>query len=95
MTYREDLIFVTHMKFDFVTGEERERGIITVHTHEHHCSSQHVHSRACTPSSLCVIILLVWKVKGNLDNDHLTQEGQIDHPVFPRLISVYMYVCTV
>jgi hypothetical protein len=23
MTYREDLIFVTHMKFDFVSGEEK------------------------------------------------------------------------
>jgi hypothetical protein len=25
MTYREDLIFVTHMKFDFVSGEEEKR----------------------------------------------------------------------
>jgi hypothetical protein len=23
MTYREDLIFVTHMKFDFVSGDEK------------------------------------------------------------------------
>lgn len=31
MTYREDLIFVTHMKFDFVSGAEKRdnHGIYT------------------------------------------------------------------
>ncbi len=79
MTYREDLIFVTHMKFDFSSGEER-RGIITIHTRaslfKSTCAFENMH--AC----MCVIILLVCKVKGNKDNGDLTQEGQIDHPSF-------------
>jgi len=89
MTYREDLIFVTHMKFDFSSGEER-RGIITIHTRaslfKSTCAFENMH--AC----MCVIILLVCKVKGNKDNGDLTQEGQIDHPSFSlslSLISVF------
>jgi hypothetical protein len=79
MTYREDLIFVTHMKFDFVSGEEKRDN------HDTYTSiivqvNMYIREHARLYICVCVIILLVCKVKGNKDNGDLTQEGQIDHP---------------
>ena len=57
MTYRRDLIFVTHMKFDFVSGEEKR---------DNHCTFESMHDCMC----MCVIILLVCKVNnGDLTHE--------------------------
>lgn len=92
MTYREDLIFVTHMKFDFVSGVEvSERDSEKKDNHGTYTSIiVQVNMYIREHARLCVIILLVCKVKGNKDNGDLTQEGQIDHPSF--LLCVYVYV---
>lgn len=98
MTYREDLIFVTHMKFDFVSGEEKRdnHGIYTsiivqvnMYIREHARLCIRIYVCIYIYISMCVIILLVCKVKGNKDNGDLTQEGQIDHPSLFSLISVF------
>ena len=88
MTYRGDLIFVTHMKFDFVSGEEKRDNHGT-HTRaslfKSTCALENMH--ACMYR--CVIILLVCKAKGNRDNGDLTQEGQIDHPSYSQFRSLF------
>ncbi len=81
MTYREDLIFVTHMKFDFVSGEEEKRDNHGTYTSIIVQVNMYIREHARLYMYMwCVIILLVCKVKGNKDNGDLTQEGQIDHP---------------
>ena len=49
MTYREDLIFVTRMKFDFVSGEEKKdnQGVYTTRAlSKSTCAFESMHARA-------------------------------------------------